>query len=124
MNAEHITAWLKLNTLLPIQIDCVTTVMLKILDGKCKMRLEEKIVMALLYDQIKNEQGHCLTTETHTLIADARNLSEENDALKMLIYEKRLLAETTISRPVMKQFKVFIREHGLLNDLNEENLEN
>lgn len=42
----------------------------------------------------------------------------------MLIYEKRLLAETTISRPVMKQFKVFIREHGLLNDLNEENLEN
>lgn len=76
MNAEHITAWLKLNTLLPIQIDCVTTVMLKILDGKCKMRLEEKIVMALLYDQIKNEQGHCLTTETHTLIADARNLSE------------------------------------------------
>jgi len=123
MNTEQITAWLESHPLSPIQIDCVTTVMLKILDGKCKMRSEEKIIMALLYDQIKNKQGHFLTTETHELIADARNRSEENEALKMLIYEKRLLAETTISRPVMKQFKAFIREQGLLDDLKEE-LEN
>jgi hypothetical protein len=34
----------------------------------------------------------------------------------MLVYEKRLLAETAISRPVMKQFKAFIRETGLLED--------
>jgi hypothetical protein len=34
----------------------------------------------------------------------------------MLLYENRLLAETTISRPVMKQFKAFIRETGLLED--------
>lgn len=120
MNAEQITAWLEFHPLSPIQIDCVTTVMLKILDGKCKMRSEEKIIMALLYDQIKNKQGHFLTTETHELIADARHRREENEALKMLIYEKRLLAETTISRPVMKQFKAFIREQGLLDDLKED----
>jgi hypothetical protein len=37
-------------------------------------------------------------------------------------YEQRLLAETAISRPVMKQFKAFIREQGLLDDakLNDE----
>lgn len=124
MNVEQITTWLESHPLSPIQIDCVTTVMLKILDGKCKMRSEEKIVMALLYDQIKNKQGQLLTTETHILIADTRNRCEEDDALKMLIYEKRLLAETTISRPVMKQFKAFIREQGLLDDLKEENSEN
>lgn len=124
MNAEQITTWLESSPLSPIQIDCVTTVMLKILDGKCKMRSEEKSVMALLYDQIKNKQGQFLTTETHVLIADARNRCEEDEALKMLIYEKRLLAETTISRPVMKQFKAFIREQGLLDDLKEEDSEN
>jgi hypothetical protein len=37
-----------------------------------------------------------------------------NDANKMLIYEQRLLAETMISRPVMKGFKAMIREQGLL----------
>lgn len=124
MNAEQITTWLKSYPLSPIQIDCATTVMLKILDGKCKMRSEEKIVMALLYDQIKNQQGHVLTNETHELIANARNHSEEDEALKMLIYEKRLLAETEISRPIMKQFKAFIREQGLLDDLKEDELEN
>lgn len=123
-NAEQITTWLESSPLSPIQIDCVTTVMLKILDGKCKMRSEEKSVMALLYDQIKNKQGQFLTNETHTLIADARNRCEEDEALKMLIYEKRLLAETTISRPVMKQFKAFIREQGLLDDLKGEDSEN
>ena len=90
MNAEQITAWLESHPLSPIQIDCVATVMLKILDGKCKMRSEEKIVIALLYEQIKNKQGHFLTTETHKLIADTRHRSEENEVLKMLIYEKRL----------------------------------
>jgi hypothetical protein len=60
MNVEQITAWLELHPLSPIQIDCVVTVMLKILDGKCKMRPAEKIVMTLLYDQIKTKAGHFL----------------------------------------------------------------
>ena len=71
--------------------------------------------MTLLYDQIKTKPGQLLTGELHSLIAAARNRSEDDD-LKMLVYEKRLLAETAISRPVMKQFKAFIRETGLLED--------
>ena len=79
------------------------------------MRPAEKVVMTLLYDLIKTKPGHLLTDELHSLIAKARNRSED-DALIMLLYENRLLAETTISRPVMKQFKAFIRETGLLED--------
>ena len=115
LSSEQIAAWLETHPLSPTQIDCTVAVMLKILDGKCKMRPAEKVVMTLLYDQIKTKPGQLLTDELHSLIAAARNRSED-DALIMLLYENRLLAETTISRPVMKQFKAFIRETGLLED--------
>ena len=115
LSSEQIAAWLETHPLSPTQIDCAVAVMLKILDGKCKMQPAEKVVMTLLYDQIKTKPGQLLTDELHSLIAAARNRSED-DALKMLVYEKRLLAETAISRPVMKQFKAFIRETGLLED--------
>ena len=115
LSLEQIAAWLDTHPLSPTQIDCTVTVMLKILDGKCKMRPAEKVVITLLYDQIKTKPGQLLTDELHSLIATARDRSED-DALKMLLYEKRLLAETAISRPVMKQFKAFIREMGLLED--------
>jgi hypothetical protein len=115
LSSEQLAAWLETHPLSPTQIDCAVAVMLKILDGKCKMRPTEKVVMTLLYDQIKTKPGQLLTGELHSLIAAARNRSED-DALRMLVYEKRLLAETAISRPVMKQFKAFIRETGLLED--------
>jgi len=119
MNAVQIGNWLETYPLSPVQIDCAVTVMLKILDGKCKMRPSEKVVMALLYDQIKHQTGQLLTADLHDLISAARERIDD-DALKMLIYEKRLLAETSISRPVMKQFKAFIRENGLLDDAKVE----
>ncbi len=117
MTAEQIAAWLQTHPLSPTQIDCAVTVMLKIQDGKCKMRPAEKTVMTLLYDQIKTLPGQLLAAEIHPLIAAARERCDD-DALKMRIYEKRLLAETAISRPVMKQFKAFIREQGLLGASN------
>ena len=118
MSPEQITVWLKNHPLSPVQIDCTVAVMLKILDGKCKMPAAEKRVMALLYDQIKTQPGQLLDNEIHTLIAAGRDQRESQD-LTMLIYEKRLLAETVISRPVMKQFKAFIREQGLLDHVEE-----
>jgi len=36
--------------------------------------------------------------------------------MKNIIYENRLLAETAISRPVMKGFKAMIRQESLLDD--------
>jgi hypothetical protein len=112
-SSDTIEQWLNIHTLLPIHIDCVTAVMLKILDGKCKMNREEKTLMTLLYEQVKHCQGALLPDDIHDLIAISK-MHPEDDNLRMLVYEKRLLAETMISRPVMKAFKSMIREQGLL----------
>ena len=106
-----LTHWLSQHPLSPIETDCATTVMLKILDGKCKMAGEEKTVMAALYEAVKNQPSELLAEEIHQLIAEAKQAIDED--MKMAIYEKRLLAETMISRPVMKQFKARIRAEGL-----------
>lgn len=111
---EHVKQWAKNHPLSPLHVDCVTTVMLKILDGKCKMNTEEKVVMALLYEQVKYCPSQLLGADIHQLIADSRD--HLDDATKMLIYEQRLLAETRLSRPVMKSFKALIREQGLFKE--------
>ena len=111
MRQQQIRQWTEAHPFEPIHIDCTTTVMLKILDGKCKMSSAEKSVMELLYDAVKHHPGELFGDEFHTLIATARQqLTEE---LKNHIYEKRVLAETMLSRPVMKSFKAMIREWGL-----------
>lgn len=119
MNPDSVSHWVESHPLSPIQVDCATAVMLKILDGKCKMRDSEKVVMALLYDAVKTWPGQVLKPSLHSLIASAR--AQTDESMKTLIYEKRLLAETTISRPVMKSFKAMIRAQGLLDDSTEEN---
>lgn len=118
MNKEHVAAWVQAHPLTPIHVDCAITVMLKILDGKCKMRETEKLVMALLYDEIKHQPSPLLAADTHTLIAAARQQTGD-EMMKNLIYEKRLLAEIALSRPVMKAFKAMIRQEGLLDDARD-----
>jgi len=117
MDPEQVVLWLRQHPLTPIHVDCATTVMLKILDGKCKMPEAEKQVMALLYEAVKTQPGQLLATELHQLIASAREYID--DELKTRIYEQRLLAETALSRPVMKGFKAMIRQQGLLDGANE-----
>jgi hypothetical protein len=111
MTQDEVAHWVLAHPLTPIHVDCATAVMLKILDGKCKMRAAEKQVMELLYDEVKTQPGHLLDAAVHLLIAEARAAAD--DAMKNIIYEKRLLAETAISRPVMKGFKAMIRQEGL-----------
>lgn len=116
--AAHVASWAQAHALSPSDIDCATTVMLKILDGKCKMGAVDKVVMEQLYDAVKTRPGLRLGEEFHRLIASSRGDSSE--ALKNFIYEKRVLAETTISRPVMKAFKAMIRQEGLFDGMAEE----
>ncbi|PKO89765.1 MAG: hypothetical protein CVU18_02875 [Betaproteobacteria bacterium HGW-Betaproteobacteria-12] len=118
MSAAHVASWVQTHALTPSDIDCITTVMLKILDGKCKMGSVEKIVMAQLYDAVQHRDGERFGGEYHWLIARARAAAEEE--LKNLLYEKRVLAETMLSRPVMKAFKAMLREEGLFAGLLEE----
>nr|WP_221189768.1 hypothetical protein [Azomonas macrocytogenes] len=105
--------------MIPVHVDCAIAVMLKILDGKCKMKPDEKIVMALLYDAVRTQPHERLDANVHGLIAEARaNLDEQ---LINRVYEQRVLAETIISRPVMKGFKAMLRERGLLDSPQEQN---
>lgn len=120
--------WVQSQSLSASDVDCATTVMLKILDGKCKMKVLEKKVMAALYDQVKQEAGELIGPDMHELISEVHG--ELSEADKERIYEKRVLAETMISRPVMKGFKARIRQNGLfllpetlLQQLEEEEAE-
>ena len=110
---QHVSRWVSNHELSTTHIDCITAVMLKILDGKCKMAEQEKDVMALLYDEVRVRRGNQLGQELHCLIAVARDNLDE--AMRNHIYEKRVLAESIISRPVMKDFKAMIRREGLLD---------
>lgn len=114
---QRVADWLAGHPLVPAHVDCATAVMLKILDGKCKMGELDKLVMAALYEAVKEQPGVLLGDEFHALIARAK--AEPGEALKNFIYEKRVLAETAISRPVMKAFKAMLRETGLFAGLNE-----
>ncbi len=110
-NRNFLSTWVTAHALTPSDIDCITVVMLKILDGKCKMNAVEKHVMAALYDAVCDRPGHRFGTAEHALIATARHCAD--DAMKNAIYEHRVLAETALSRPVMKAFKAMIRVNGL-----------
>ncbi len=120
MTKDHVALWVQAHPLTPVHIDCVITVMLKILDGKCKMPTTEKQIMEWLYDEVKNQPSVLLDTSVHDLIRHGReNL---DDAMKNIIYENRLLAETALSRPVMKEFKAMIRQEGLLTNTESDEI--
>lgn len=112
MDTNTVTTWAKQTQFDPLQIDCATSLMLKILDGKCKMNDGEKQVMAVIYDVIKHKPGKLLEPSVHQLIALARN--ESNEQLIEEVYEQRLYAEQMISRPVMKAYKAMLRQKGIL----------
>lgn len=99
--------------LTPAEVDCAIAVMLKIIDGKCKMPAEEKTVMSALYDEVSGMEHSLLQPDVHELINRSRGTLNED--LKLEVYEKRVLAETVISRPVMKAFKARIRKAGLFD---------
>jgi hypothetical protein len=108
---DHVSRWATVHPLESIHVDCATAVMLKILDGKCKMSVQEQSVMTQLYDAVKVLPGRLLDRDLHQQIADARRNLDE--AGRTALYEKRVLAESIISRPVMQSFKAMIREQGL-----------
>jgi hypothetical protein len=124
--------WLRNHPLSATEIDCVIALMLKILDGKCKMNREDKALTEILYHHCRGRDGERLGGSLHALIAEGRAARERAAqeraaregirpdtaalpaALIERIYEQRVLAETMISRPVMKRFKARLRAEGLL----------
>lgn len=120
--SDWIGAWLTKHPISGVHLDCVTTIMLKILDGKCKMTASDKIVIRHLYAHTHLLAGELFGQDMHDLIASYLDLFSKGtvtDEWVQHIYEKRLLVETMISRPVMKAFKKKIRDQGLYNVLQE-----
>jgi len=112
MDEAVVRAWAREHLCEPLDVDCVTAVMLKILDGKCRMGEQDKRVSAILYDVLKDCPGQLLDMAVRGLIAEAGGQSDI--ALREQIYEQRLYAESMIGRPVMKAYKARLRAAGLL----------
>ena len=66
---------------------------------------------------MKHRPGQRFGDDFHALIARAR--MDAGDALREHIYETRVLAETALSRPVMKAFKAMLRADGLFEGIAE-----
>lgn len=86
------------------RVNCTTTVVLKILDGKCKMLPGEKAAVVAIYQEIRRDTA-LFDQTVHQHIDHA--LSEAPDAL---IHRLRLEAEDAIPKPVMKRYKAFLRD--------------
>jgi hypothetical protein len=100
--------WAETAPLDAVQIDCVTAVMLKILDNKCKMSTEEQMALMAVYQVVRHRPGLLLDEEVHQVIESARLGS---DPLKSeRIHDLRVHAEEVIPKPVMKHFKRYLRE--------------
>ncbi|ALG68831.1 hypothetical protein [Beggiatoa leptomitoformis] len=109
MTIAHPAAlWAKTSTFEPIHIDCTTAIMLKILDSKCKMGIEEQTALTAIYDVIKDQQGELLDARLHPLIASARQ--QITTEILQDVHEQRIHAEEVIPKPVMKAFKQRLRE--------------
>ncbi|MEW6764864.1 MAG: hypothetical protein AB1344_03620 [Pseudomonadota bacterium] len=95
--------WAQSSTFSPRQLDCVTTIMLKILDAKCKMTEADKLALTAVYDTIKTRRGERLGADTHALITQARETMTPELAGR--IHAMRIDAEAVIPKPEMKAFK-------------------
>jgi hypothetical protein len=108
-NTDHPAAiWAQTAPLDPLQIDCVTTVMLKILDNKCKMLPEQQMALMAVYNVVKERKGILLDASIHKAI-DWAMASGCQDSMDR-IHELRVLAEATVPKQVMKHFKQYFRD--------------
>lgn len=110
--AAHPAAQWALNTeFAPLHLDCITAIVLKTLDGKCKMGEAQKAAIAVVYDTVKHRADQGLAKEVHQWIEAARqgnNVAEQ-------IHRWRVHAEAFIPKPEMKAFKQLLRQSLPLN---------
>jgi hypothetical protein len=102
------TVWAETISLDPLQVDCVTTIMLSILDNQCRMGLEEQISLMAIYGVIKHRDGLILGKDIHQAIERAQASNDQRTADE--IHALRLHAERVIPQQVMRYFKRFLNE--------------
>ena len=92
----------------PEQVDCTTTVVLKILDNKCKMLPGEKAAVMAIYDAVRHIPAPLFDDAAHVTI-DSMRFQVTPEAADT-IHQLRVQAEADIPKPVMKRYKAFLRE--------------
>ncbi len=109
MESPHPAAiWAAEATLDPLQVDCVTAEMLKILDHKCKMPPEEQIAVMAVYSVVKERKGLLLDSTFHDAIEHAMRYGDI--ASSEQIHNLRLQADQEIPQVVMKYFSRYLRQ--------------
>lgn len=104
--AHPAARWARETVFSPLDRDCVTAVMLKMLDGKCKMAEADRQALTAVYDVLRDRPGECLGAEVRDLIDSARDGAGGDMAEQ--VHAWRVRAEALIPKPAMKAFKQFI----------------
>ena len=100
--------WAMARVFTTTEVDCTTTVVLKILDGKCKMLPGEKAAILKIYDVVREEPGEIFSKADHITIDQAR--TETGINVMAHVHELRVYAESKIPKPIMKKYKAMLRE--------------
>jgi len=93
-----------------IERDCITAVVLKVLDAKCKMPAEQQEAVLAIYDILGVYSAGLFGSDVHQTIEMARSMHQLDEALRDQIHQLRLEAEANIAKPVMKVFKERLRK--------------
>lgn len=101
--------WAETAHLDALQRDCVTAVVLKILDRKCRMEASQQEAMLAIYDTLGPATAGYFGQPVHACIEKARSRIHLEEALSDQIHHLRLYAEEKIEKPVMKAFKHRLR---------------
>jgi hypothetical protein len=97
--------WAQTATLSLTERDCVTAVVLKVLDAKCKMDAPQQEAILAIYDTLERATDGFFDDQVHAGIEQARETLTLEESLKAVIHRERLEAEEKIEKPVMKAFK-------------------
>ena len=103
-------SWAEQATLSPAQRDCVTAVVLKILDRKCKMPAGQQEAMLAIYEMLGDPPCGLFEKAVHDCIAEALQQPFLPTPAAEQLHQFRLQAEEKIPKPIMKAFKRKLRE--------------
>lgn len=107
MNPVH---WAETARLDDTERDCITAVVLKVLDAKCKMSAEQQEAILAIYDTVGGYEDGLFDNEVHRTIGQALRHTLMEAPLREKIHQLRLKAEAHIAKPTMKTFKARLRQ--------------
>ena len=107
--------WAENTSFSTLDVDCTITVVLKILDNKCKMLPGEKNAIFEIYDVIKDQPGELFIQKDYDVIENARHDETATEMVMLKIHQLRVYAEDQIPKPVMKKYKAMLR-NGLFGE--------